>query len=408
MIRTLRGPLLTPCGDRLRSLPDAVVRWDDESGLVAEVSDAGRAASADLDVRGTGLVVPGFVDAHVHFPQYPVRGRFGGALLPWLRLHIWPEESRYADPEHAAAEAPVFLEALLRAGTTAAAVYASPHPVSVEPLLRAAGAPAMVVGPALMDRIGPPDLLLDAEQAHAAMCALHDRFGDAVAVTPRFAVSCSEALLAACGRLVQQHGLIAQTHLSENPDEIALVGEQFPGAEDYLAVYEAAGLVGPRTLLAHAIHCSDAAYRRIAAAGATVVHCPTSNVALGSGRMPIERVVAAGAGICLGSDVGAGPDLCMLDVLRSFVEVHDGLFPTDAAVTLPLATRAGARALGMTDRGEIAVGMRADFVVLRCTGAANEPPRVFEDVVRSYLTGDQRAVLGVVCDGEIHGFEVSQ
>ena len=264
----------------------------------------------------------------------------------------------------------------------------------------------MVVGPALMDRTGPPELLLDAAAAEIAMQQLVERFGDRLAVTPRFAVSCSEALLAACGRLARRNRLLVQTHLSENPDEIAMVAEQFIEAEDYLSVYEAAGLVGPRTLLAHAIHCSDDAYRRIAAAKATIAHCPTSNVALGSGRMPIERVVAAGARLCLGTDVGAGPDLCMLDVLRTFVDVHDGYYPTDASVTLPLATRAGARALGMGDRGEIAVGMRADLAVLRVPGGTEEPQRAFEDAVRSYRTGDDGAVSAVIRDGEILQFGV--
>ena len=405
-MRTLRGPLLTPTDDGLRPITDAVVRWDDVSGRVVDVSRWDDAPAADLDVRACGMVIPGFVDAHVHFPQYRVRGRFGGALLPWLQQHIWPVEARFADRAHAAAEAPVFLDALLRAGTTSAGIYGSPHPSSVEPLLGADRAPAMVAGPALMDRTGPQELLLEAAAAEAAMQDLADRFGDRVAVTPRFAVSCSEALLAACGRLARRDRRIVQTHLSENPDEIAMVAQQFPGSEDYLGVYEAAGLVGPHTLLAHAVHCSDSAYRRIAHAGATVVHCPTSNVALGSGRMPIERVVASGAKLCLGTDVGAGPDLGMLDVLRTFVDVHQGHYPTDASVTLPLATRAGALALGMADRGQIAAGMWADLAVLRVPGGAADPVRAFEDAVRGYRTGDEGAVIAVVREGELLEYEL--
>jgi len=398
----LRGPVLTPAGRTLQAIADARVCWDEATGLLTEVAPADGQAD-DIDVRGKGLLIPGFVDAHVHFPQYRVRGRFGGALLPWLQQHIWPEEARYGDPDHACAEALVFVDALLRAGSTTAAVYTSPHPPSTEPLLRATGGPTLVAGPPLMDRTGPPELLLSAERAESGMRELIERFGSRVAVTPRFAVSCSEALLAACGRLSNDNDLVVQTHLSENLEEIGLVSKQFPGAVDYLGVYEAAGLVGPRTLLAHAVHCSEDAYRRIAAARAKIVHCPTSNIALGSGRMPVERVVAAGVDLCLGTDVGAGPDLCMLDVLNAFVDVHAGHYPTDASVTLPLATRAGARALGMLDRGELAPGMRADLTVLRVDRGVEDPVRSFEDAVRSYETGDEGAVLGVVVGGEVHG-----
>ncbi len=382
MITSIRGPLLSPAAGGLLAVRDAVIRWDAASGRIGSVLPAPARSRADLELDCDHLIVPGFVDAHVHFPQYTVRGRFSGALLPWLREHIWPEEERFGDPAVADAEAPVFLAALASAGTTTASVYGSPHPISVPPLF---GHPVTVVaGPALMDSQGPDGLLLGPPEAEAAMNALVGRFGRAVVVTPRFAVSCTASLLEVCGRLAARHALRVQTHLSENPDEIALVGELFPDARDYLDVYERAGLLKPGTLLAHAVHCSDDAYRRIAAARAWIVHCPTSNEALHSGRMPVERIAQLGPAVCLGSDVGAGPDLCMLDVLRCFVAIHEGRHPVHAEVTLPLATRAGAEALGLLDRGALTAGQRADLVVLQAPGAGQDPGRAFDELVRAY------------------------
>jgi guanine deaminase len=399
-LTALRGPLLTPRGDDLRAVADAVVRWDPVTGSLIEVDEAPSGATDALDLRSRGLIVPGFVDAHVHLPQYRVRGRFRGALMPWLREHIWPEELAFDDRAHARAETTTFLAALAAAGTTTAAVFGSPHPHGVDDLLMMAGpTPWTVGGPALMDREGPPGLLLDTAATDGALRRLFERFGDRSVVTPRFAVSSTETQLDLCGAVARELGLRVQTHLSENPDEIALVARQFPDCRDYTEVYERAGLIGPRTLLAHAVHCSDDEYGRVASAGGWIVHCPTSNLALGSGRMPLERVRTAGVGVCLGSDVGAGPDLCLLDVLRAFAEIHEGILPTDAAATLPLATVAGARALGLDDRGELRTGQRADLTILRCEDAGGDPAAAFDRCVRGYRTGEAAAVLATIAGG---------
>lgn len=395
----LRGPLLTPAPDGLRSIDDAVVTVEGET--LAEVRPAARDEVVDLDLRDRGLMVPGLVDAHVHFPQYPVRGAFGGELMPWLRRYIWPEECRYAEPAHAALQAPVFLDALLRAGTTTAAVYGSPHAHSVEPLLTARPGPTVLAGPAWMDQQGPDELMTSAATAEDALERLAARFGRRLVATPRFAVSCSGELLRVCGRVAARHGLHVQTHLSENPDEIELVSRLFPESRDYLDVYDRAGLLGDRTLLAHAVHCSGDAFERIAAAGATVVHCPTSNVALHSGRMPMERVLAAGAAVCLGSDVGAGPDLSMLDVLRCFVQQHEGICSVEPETSLPLATRAGALALGLEDRGWLLEGARADLAVLRFRGNRHAPRSAYEEAIRGHETGAEDSILAVVSGGRL-------
>lgn len=399
-VRTARGPLFSVGPEGPLALADAWVAWDPRSGALSRVEPAPPGApAADLDVRGRGLILPGFVDAHVHFPQHRIAGRFEDALLPWLQQHVWPEEMRYGDPAHAAAEAPVFLAALGAAGTTTAAVYGSPHPASVQPLLDAPGGPTVIAGPALMDREGPDELLLAPREAERALKRLAERYGDRLAVTPRFAVSCTADLLEACGRVAARGGHLVQTHVSENRDEIVLVAEQFPAARDYLDVYDRAGLLGPRTLLAHAVHCSDDNFRRIRTAGAAVVHCPTSNLALGSGRMPLERAAVLGVRVCLGSDVGAGPDLCLLDVLRACVDLHGGRHRVDAAALLPLATLAGAQALGYDDRGFLAPGARADLIAVATPDPDPDPALALDAAIRAYPTGARERVLWTVAGG---------
>jgi len=392
--------MLSPGPEGLRAAGDVTIEWDPR-GRITGITSGRESRDGVLDVRSIGLVVPGFVDAHVHFPQYQVRGRFGGALLPWLRDHIWPEEIRFADRFHAQREARVFLDALAAAGTTTAAVFGSPHPSSVVPLLEATDGPDVFAGPALMDREGPPELLTEPGEACKAMERLVGFYGDRLAVSPRFAVSSSPELLARCGQLARDHRLRIQTHLAENLDEIALVASQFPDCRDYLDVYERAGLIGPRSLLAHVVHCSDDALERIAAASAIVVHCPTSNIALGSGRMPIEVLDEHGIHICLGTDVGAGPDLCLLDVVRAFCEVHKGRYPIHAESLLRLATLQGALALGLADRGMLDVGFRADMVVLRAPDAAADPVRAFEVLARDYEGGASSVVERVFCAGRV-------
>ena len=392
--------MLSPGPEGLRAAGDATIEWD-RLGRITAISSGGEGVPEGvLDVRGDGLIVPGFVDAHVHFPQYQVRGRFAGALLPWLREHIWPEEIRYADRFHAQREARVFLDALAAAGTTTAAVFGSPHPSSVVPLFEAERAPDVIAGPALMDREGPAELLTDPQEAMQAMERLVGFYGDRLAVSPRFAVSSSPELLHRCGQLAREHKLRIQTHLAENLDEIALVATQFPECRDYLEVYERAGLVGSRSLLAHVVHCSDDALQRIAAASAIVVHCPTSNIALGSGRMPIEALSGHGIHVCLGTDVGAGPDLCMLDVLRAFIKIHNDRYPIHAESLLRLATLQGALALGLADRGMLDLGFRADMVVLRAQDAGGDPVSAFERLARDYDDSSGGVVQRVFCGGQ--------
>lgn len=354
----LRAAVLTP-------MPDGGVRFDADRALTWEdgafVSGRGGRATR-------WLLIPGLVDAHVHLPQFRVRGRFHEALLPWLRQHIWPEEERFADYDYRQAVTRDFRAALLRAGTTSAGVYGSPTADSAWAVLEDLAPVRSRGGDVLMDRNGNQALLRTTERALADATEHAQRFGARYLVTPRFAPTCSDELLAGVGRLLGSSPVGLQTHLAENRDEVAWVNELFPGARSYTEVYQRAGLLGPRSLFGHCIHLDDEDLWALSTSGSWAIHCPTSNLALSSGRMPIERLQAAGVRLALATDVGAGPDLSMLDVIARTLQVHIGAAELAPSQVLRLATLAGARALGIPSTGALVPGWQADFVALRVPG----------------------------------------
>lgn len=285
-----------------------------------------------------GLILPAFADWHFHWVQLGIAGGASKRLLEWLEQDAWPEEERFADTSVCRDLAQRAVRELRSAGTLCGAAYGSPHAASADAFLRVEAASALACGPAVMTRGDPPALVTTKEQALADLERLADVHGARVIVSPRFAPSCDAETLLALGELAARRGLPIQTHLSETEAEVREVRALFPAARDYTDVYDRAGLLGPRTLLGHVIHVSDDELARIAASGAVVVHCPTSNLALGSGRMPLERLRAAGVSWVLGSDVGAGPRLCLLDVLAAALEVHAGQAPLTAVELLHRAT----------------------------------------------------------------------
>ncbi len=357
----LRAPVYTPDGGSLRFERDGLLRWQD--GWLAAADEVGDAEPLD----GV-LLIPGLVDAHIHLPQYRVRGRFHQALLPWLREHIWPEEARFAEREYREAVTVEFRDGLLDAGTTAALVYGAPAADSTHAVLNDLQPLTVRGGDVLMDRNGLQELLRPTGEALADAEALAEDYGSRYVLTPRFVPTCTAELLAGCGSLLARRDVRLQTHLAENLDEVAWVEELHPELRSYTAIYAHYGLLGPRSVLGHCIHLDDLDLRVIARSGAWVAHCPTSNVVLGSGRMPIERMQAAGIRVALATDVGAGPDVSMLDVLRSYLSVHRGIVDPSPGEGLALATRQGALALGEGQRGELLPGRRADIVALRVPG----------------------------------------
>lgn len=380
-----------------------------ENGHVVAFGDwatlAPRFAGAAMVERRSGLIVPGFVDAHVHYPQTDRIAAHGEQLLEWLDRHIFPAEAAFADRAHADEVAAFFLDELLRNGTTSALVFGTVHAASVDALFDAAQARAMrlIAGKVLMD-LGP-DTLRDTvsggrADTEALIARWHGKGRLGYAVTPRFALTSSDAQLADAGRLLDEHpGVLLHTHLAENLDEVAAVAARFTDADDYLAVYDRFGLVGPRSVFAHGIHLGDRALARMAAVGAGIAFCPTSNFFLGSGLFDLARADAHHVATGLGTDIGAGTSFSLLATMG---EAYKVCRMKDCALdpfrALHLATAGGARLLGLADRiGGLQPGQEADFIVLdqaptpllaRRTAGRSLHDRLFA----LQMLGDDRAV----------------
>ncbi len=387
-----------------------------EDGLVVAQGDHDTltprfAGLATTDYRGK-LIVPGFVDAHVHYPQVDRIASYGLQLLDWLDQHIFPAEAAFADPHRARDAAEFFCDELLRNGTTSALVFATVHTGSVDALFTAARARDMrlISGKVLMD-LGPESLRDTPASARADSEALiarwHGRGRLGYAVTPRYALSCSDAQLAVVGDLLAAHpDVLLHTHMAENRREVAAVEARFEECQDYLAVYERFGLVTPRSVFAHCVHMDDRAMARMARSGAGAALCPTSNLFLGSGLFDLARLDAAGVRVGLGTDVGAGTSFSLLATMAEAYKVcqlrETALDPFRA---LHMATAGGAALLGIGDRiGALLPGQEADFVVLdptatpllaRRTARATLAERLFA----LQILGDDRAVCATYVAG---------
>jgi guanine deaminase len=319
------------------------------------------------------LIVPGFIDAHIHFVQTDVIGSYGRRLLDWLEDYTFPAERAFADEAHAREVAGFFIEELLRNGTTTALVVGSVHAASVDAVFEAALARDMrlMAGKAMMDRNCPGYLRDTAASGYADSAALiarwHGRGRLQYAITPRFAPSSTPEQLAAAGRLAREHpDAYVHTHVAENEEEVAWARKLFPERRSYLDIYEHYGLLRKRSVLAHGIWLDEADLARLAATGAALVHCPACNLFLGSGLFDLRRAVAAGVPVALGTDVGGGTTFSMLRVLHDAYKVAQllghSLSPLHAFY---LATRGAACALDLDDRiGSFAKGREADFIVL--------------------------------------------
>jgi guanine deaminase len=330
------------------------------------------------DLRG-GFLLPGFVDTHVHFPQVRVLGNLGLSLMEWLDQCALPEEARMAGAARAKETAAAFVRALASHGTTTALVFGSHFAGATAALFEAASCAGLRVasGLVLSDRMLRPELHQTPESAYRDCTDLIGRFHGQgrlrYAVTPRFALSASEAMLQICQALLAGNpDLLFQTHMNENREEIAAVAQAFSWASDYFAVYDNFDFARRGSVFAHNVHATDSELERLAASGAAVAHCPSSNAALGSGIFPLKRHLAAGVPFALGTDVGGGTGFGMLkEGLQAYLVQR--LAP-DGAVLNPaqllyLATRAGAEALGLeNETGDFQPGKAADFVYLRPAG----------------------------------------
>lgn len=383
-LHAYRAALLHAVDDPSRvAAQEAIVAHDDglllvEDGVVAAFGawdDLAPTLPADAEVIELPgkLITPGFIDAHTHYPQTDVMAAWGSQLLDWLNNHTFPAELAFADRAHADEAAGFFLDQLLRNGTTSALVFCTVHKASVDALFEAALARNMrlIAGKVLMDRGAPAGLLDTVETGRADTEALirawrgRGRLG--YAVTPRFAVTSTDAQLAMAGEVAAAHPeVLIHTHLSENLAEIDRVAELFPGSKDYLDVYARHGLVGPRSVFAHCVHASDDSLTRMAAAGASAAFCPSSNLLLGSGLFSLRQACRCGVNVALGTDVGAGASFSQLAMMGEAYKVSQlADEPLDPFQAFYTATLAGARALKLHDRiGNLQPGKEADFLVI--------------------------------------------
>ncbi len=361
----------TPAANVLHSHADGALAVDD--GRIVACGDYSTVANAHpeapvRDLRG-GFILPGFIDTHVHFPQVRIIGGLGHSLLDWLEQVTLPEEARLAGP-YAITLAHEFTAALASHGTTTALVFGSHFAAATASLFTAAAQTGIRIfsGLVMSDRNLLPELHQTPEAAYTKAKALIAQFPN-YAVTPRFALSASEAMLEVCQALLVEHpDARFTTHINENPREIEEVRRHFPRDEDYLAVYERFNLISRNAILAHNVHTTDPQLGRLATRCASIAHCPSSNAALGSGIFPMQRHLDAKVHFALGTDVGGGTGFgIMKEALQSYLMQRVASQPVtlSPAQMLYLTTRAGAEALAIeNETGDFAAGKAADFVYL--------------------------------------------
>jgi guanine deaminase len=378
--RLVRGRILTFKDDPAATGVAAHAYVEDGAVLMknGHIEAAGETLSrvpkdAVVDDHSGCLIMAGFIDTHIHYPQTRVIGSYGAQLLDWLHNYTFLEEQKFADPAHCAEVAEFFLDELFRCGTTTALVYCTVHPESVEAFFTAAerrGA-RMIAGKTMMDRDAPEKLLDSAQRGYDESKALIERWRGRgrldYAVTPRFAVTSTKAQLEAAGALAKEFPeAYVQSHLNENHAEIKLVAKLFPGSKTYLDVYDRAGLLGPRSIFGHCIHMTDGEVARMAESGSVAAFCPTSNLFLGSGLFDQARLAGAGVRIALATDVGGGTSYSMLrTAAEGYKVVQLNRLPWPPLHALYRMTLGNARALGLDDRiGSVEPGKEADLVVL--------------------------------------------
>lgn len=428
MTRLIRGHVFHVPDDPFASASGLAVTEDGailvQNGRVAAVAPYEQLArqhpEAEVLGRAGDVLVPGLIDAHVHYPQTSVIGAMGLRLLEWLERRTLPDEARMADAGLARQRARTFLRLLARNGTTTALVFGAHFASAMDAFFEEADVSGLRIAAGLVvsDRKLRAELHVTPERAVEDAMALverwHRRGRLRYAVTPRFALSCSDAMLEACAEVLRaRDDLLFTTHLNETLDEIATVRDLYPGARDYLETYERAGLVSSRSVFAHDVHPSDGELGRLAAAGAAVCHCPSSNMFIGSGLFPLRRHLEAGVRVCLGSDVGGGTGFSILkEGLMAYQGqmLHADGVPLDPARLLWLATGAGARALGMQDEiGDFAVGKAADIVSIRApSGSTLEQVLAQAPTAEAVLAGvftlaREDAVASVLVAGEAVG-----
>jgi len=329
--------------------------------------------SAVVHHHHEGLIIPGMIDTHIHYPQCEIIAAHGTQLIEWLEKYTFPAEAKFSDSATASDTAEFFLDELIRNGTTTALVFGTVHPQSVDAFFEAAERRnlRMICGKVMMDRNAPQELCDTPESSYADSRALikrwHDRSRLGYAITPRFAFTSSAAQLGMAGQLLQEcPDVHVHTHLSENKKEILLVNDLYTDHKDYLDVYDHYGLLGRRSVFAHGIHLSQREWKRLQQTESNLAFCPTSNLFIGSGLFDLSTADDNSIRVGLGTDVGGGDSFSILRTINEAYKVQQlqghNLSPLRA---LYLATLGGARALDLQNCiGNFETGKEADFIVL--------------------------------------------
>jgi guanine deaminase len=385
-LSAIRGAALTFTGDPFSEPSDSAIRYERdailvmEDGLITEFSDAATLLPAlpdgvEVTTYPDSLILPGFIDCHVHYPQTQIIGAGGEALIDWLDKYTFVAEQAFAERNHASESAEVFCDELLRNGTTTASVFCTVHEHSADALFESAQSRnmRMIAGKALMDRNAPDALQDTAQSGYEESKRLIDRWHDKdrllYAITPRFAASSTPEQLELAGALWRENpGTYVQSHISETEQEIDWIQELYPKRTGYFDVYDHYGLTGQRSIYGHGIHLTDDEWQRFHDTGTAIAHCPTSNQFLGSGLFDIRKAKqpARPVSVGLATDLGAGTSFSMLQTMGAAYQVAR-LAGADlnAAQALYLATAGAAKALCLdTKIGTLETGTEADFAII--------------------------------------------
>ncbi len=425
----LRGSLYTLLDDPFLRAADECVAYEADGGilirdgLIKAVGDFGALKPQlpdTIEIRHfpRAILLPGFIDAHIHYPQVEIIGSYGAQLLEWLNTYTFPAEARFSDPKHARAIAEFFIAELLRNGTTAASVFCTSAPVSVDAIFRAAQTRNMLIlaGKMMMDSHAPANIRDSAQASYDDSQALiqrwHKRDRCLYSVTPRFALTSSPEQLELAGALMREHSDVRlQSHISENRAEVARAAQLYPARKDYTDIYAHYGLLNERALFGHGIHLSEDELRRFHEGGAKIAHCPTSNFFIGSGLFDIEKVKAAARPVTvgLGTDVGGGTSFSMLQTMSEAYKMAQmrGISLT-AAQSYFLATLGSAASLGIEDRvGKLQAGYAADITVLDPWATPllklrSDVAETLEELLFALMIcGDDRAIKATYVGGEL-------
>jgi guanine deaminase len=415
------NPFAKPTNECITYEEDAILVF--EGGLITKMGPASEVLKSlpkDISIKHytDSLILPGFIDCHVHYPQTEIIGAYGKQLIDWLNKYTFVAEQNFRDKSHASEVAKVFLRECLRAGTTTATTFCTVHPDSVDAFFEESEKLNMrnIAGKVLMDRNAPEALTDTAQsgydQTKALIARWHGKGRQLYCVTPRFAPTSTPEQMEMTGAVWNEHpGTYLQSHVSENKAEIEWVKELFPERKGYVDVYNHYGQLGPRSILGHGVHLTEDEYQVLHDTGTAISHCPTSNLFLGSGLFDLEKAMDPRRPIRvgLGTDLGAGTNFSQLATMNEAYKVAQlNGYSLSAPHAYYLATRGAANALYLDDKiGSLEVGKEADIAILDLKSTPIVEYRMkyaknLEEILFVLMTlGDDRTVKATYVAGEI-------